>query len=264
MRLADLRGLALEGRTAMGAIQSAQAPSSTGSVVVSGMLAEQLARELAAGARTGSVVLGDEVALRGAAVAVRVIAGDPSGEDVSFVDAADDALVPVVLVQLWPQAVWRAPFVLSPFVVECEAGKGFPLREIATRIAEATEHAPELAARMPALAEAVEAAVVRSAVVRATMLALLARKPGTRALLALEQVRMLSRLRAVSAPAEPDPTSVVAGVAAGSVALGLALRSVARSAQGVLPGPVANAAVAAAGTWALARLAREVARRLEA
>jgi hypothetical protein len=226
------------------------------------MLAEQLARELAAGARTGSVVLGDEVALRGAAVAVRVIAGDPSEADVSFVETADDALVPVVLVQLWPQADWREPFVLSPFVVECEAGKGFPVSAIAARIAEATDDAPALAARMPTLAPAVETAIVRGAVLRATLLALVARSAGSRAPLALEQVRMVSQLRAASGRAEPDPTPVVVGAAAGSLAAGYALRWVARTARRGAPSPLANAAVAGAGTWALARLARELESRL--
>jgi hypothetical protein len=258
VRTADLRTLALEGRRAASAFQAGSAPSRAGSLVVSGVLAEQLARELAAGARTGSVVLGDEVALRGAAVAVRVIAGEPSAEDVAFVKAADGVLVPVVLVQLWPQAEWREPFVLSPFVVECEAGKGFPVEEIAARVAEATEDAPALAARLPVLAPAVESAIVRSSVVRATLLALLARKSGSRSLLALEQVAMVSRLRATSARTEPDPTPVVVGVAAGSLVVGYALRSAARAARGTIPSPLANAVVAGAGTWAIARLAREL------
>jgi hypothetical protein len=260
---AALRGLALEVRAAVSALEVASRPRRAGALVVSGMLAEQLARELAAGARTGSIVLGDEMALRGAEVAVRSIAGDPSDEDDAFVRAADDALVPVVLVQLWPQEEWRAPFVLTPFVVECETGKGFPIPEIAARIAEATEDAPALAARLPVLAPAVEAAIVRSSLTRSTLLALVARSPGSRAALGLEQVRMVSQLRAASAPAQPDPTPIVVGGAVASVALGYALRSAARAARRVVPAPVANAAVAGAGTWAIARLTRELQSRLQ-
>jgi hypothetical protein len=246
----------------MRAFQAASEPSRVGSLVVSGVLAEQLARELAAGARAGSVVLGDEIALRGGAVAVRVIAGDPSTEDVSFVEAADDVLVPVVVVQLWPQADWRKPFVLTPFVVECEAGKGFPIPEIAERIAAATDDASALAGRLPALASAIEGAIVRASIVRATLVAGLARTSGSRTVLALEQLRLLAHLRAASDRPVPDPPPVVAGVAASSLALGYALRSVARRASGAVPAPLANAAVAALGTWAVARLARELDARL--
>lgn len=262
MSAARLRAFALEARGAVSAFQAASAPSHVGPLVVSGVLAEQLARELAAGARTGSVILGDQVALPGATVAVRVVAGDPSDEDVAFVEAADDALVPMVLVQLWPQEEWTKTFVLSPFVVECKPGKGFPLDEIAARIAEATQDAAALAARMPVLAPVVERAIVRSSIARATLLAALARSSGSRAVLALEQVRMLSALRIASERAGSDPTPVVAGLAAGSLAAGYALRSLARSAGRAAPVPLVNAGVAAAGTWAIARLARELDARL--
>jgi hypothetical protein len=46
---------------------------------------------------------------------------------------------------------------------------------------------------------------------------------------------------------------VRAGGAAAVLATGFALRSVARSLRTFLPSPVANVAVAAAGTWALAK-----------
>jgi hypothetical protein len=54
----------------------------------------------------------------------------------------------------------------------------------------------------------------------------------------------------------------VAGLAAGSLAAGYALRSLARSASRAAPAPLVNAGVAAAGTWAIARLARELDARL--
>jgi hypothetical protein len=255
VRTAPVRALALEARSVVLAIQGELSATAGGRVVVSGMLAEQLARELEVGARPGSVVVGEDAAVSGAEVVVRVIAGDPSDADDSLVRTADRLEVPVVLVQLWPQAEWRAPFVLSPFVVECRTGEGFPVREIASRIAEAVEDAPALAARIPVLAEAVESTVVRSAVIRSALLAL-ARGPGSRPLIALEQVRMLSRLRVLDAPQPAPPLQVVAGAAAASLATSYALRSAARSARRVLPAPLANAAVAAAGTWAIHKLAR--------
>ena len=126
-----------------------------GAVVVSGMLAEQLARQLGAGAEPSAVVAREGGSVARAEVVVRVIAGDPSPEDAALVRAADHEGIPVVLVQLWPQAEWTKPFVLSPFVVECRPGEGFPVVEIADRIGEAVDAAPALAARIPALQEAV-------------------------------------------------------------------------------------------------------------
>jgi hypothetical protein len=258
---APFRRLVNEARTTVQAIQSELSAASAGRVVVSGMLAEQLARELADGARPGAVVVGDEPALAGASVVVRVIAGDPSEADDSLVRAADRAEVPVVLVQLWPQAEWRTPFVLSPFVVECRAGEGFPVPEIAARVAEAVEDAPALAARIPVLAETVESTLVRSAILRSALLAL-SSGPASRPLLALEQVRMLSRLRVLEAPQDSPPLQVVAGAAAASLGVSYALRTVARSARGVLPAPLANVVVAAGGTWAIHKLARILEARL--
>jgi hypothetical protein len=65
---------------------------------------------------------------------------------------------------------------------------------------------------------------------------------------------MLSQLRTGSAgrPAS-DELQVRAAAAAGVLATGFAFRSVARSLRSVLPAPLAHAAVAAAGTWALAK-----------
>jgi hypothetical protein len=259
VNVAALRELAFEARGSVQTARAELAQSASGRVVVSGMLAEQLARELAAGARPGAVVVGDDVS--GAAVVVRVIAGEPSDEDDAIVRAADRTGVPVVLVQTWPQADWHAPFVLSPFVVECRTGEGFPVPEIAAQIALAVENAPALAVRVPVLAEAAERSVVRSAVARAALLAL-AVVPGSRAGIALEQVRMLARLRALDPPAEPDHPGVVAGGVAATLAASYALRRAARDARRVLPARVADPLIAAAGTFALAQALRVLNARL--
>jgi hypothetical protein len=225
------------------------------------MLAEQLARELGAGAVSGAVTFGDEIALGPAAVAVRVIAGEPSGDDDAFVRAADRKRVPVVLVQLWPQEEWRAPFVLSPFVVECKTGEGFPIPTIAARISEAAEDATTLAARVPVLAAPVESALVKSTLARTALLAL-SRSPAVRSGIALEQIRMVGQLRALYAPEEPDPPAVLAGAVAATLVASYALRSVARSARQVLPRSVSDPLVAAAGTFAFAQALRVLRERL--
>ena len=170
-------------------------------------------------------------------------------------------MVPVVLVQTWPQADWRAPFVLSPFVVECRTGEGFPVSEIAAHIALAVERSPALAVRVPVLADVAESSVVRSAAARAALLAL-ARSPGSRAGIALEQARMLARLRALDPPSEPDHPAVVAGAVATTLAISYAFRNAARAARRVIPKRVSDPVIAAAGTYALAQALRALNARL--
>jgi hypothetical protein len=247
--------LAYEARSVVETARHELSPTSVGPVVVSGMLAEQLAKDLAADAEPGAVITDDGARVSAADVLVRIVAGEPSEADEALVRTSDRRGIPVVVVQLWPQADWTPPFVLSPFVVECRAGEGFPLREIADRIVEASEHGPLLAARIPALKEAVSYSVVRQAVLRAAVLGVSAARTGaTRPLIALEQVRMLARLRATTTgSAASDEMPVIAGGAALALATGFAFRGVARAAREVLPAPVTNAAIAAAGTWALAK-----------
>lgn len=258
MRALDVRAFVGELKGLGFAVRDELEPRRTGPVVVSGVLAEQLAKELAAGAELGAVVVATNADHADAAVHVRIIAGDPSPEDETLISAAARREVEVVIVELWPQADWTRPFVLSPFVVECRAGEGFPVGEIAERIVEAVEDAPVLAARVPVVAVATRSWLVKRAVARSAAIGLVGSRLGrSRPLLVLEQARLLSRLRAVSSgPAISDELPVVAGSAAAVLASGFALRSAARTAGAVLPAPLVNAAVAAAGTWALARAFR--------
>ena len=229
-----------------------------GPIVVSGVLAEQLAKELGAGAVPGAVVVASNADLAHAAAHVRIVAGDPSAEDEALVSAAARLGVEVVIVELWPQPDWTRPFVLSPFVVECRAGEGFPVAEISDRIIEATGDAPVLAAQVPVIAEATRSWLVKRAVLRSAVIGLVGSRLGrSRPLLVLEQARLVARMRAVSSgPAVSDELPVMAGSAAAVLASGFALRTAARRAGTMLPAPLVNAAVAAAGTWAFARALR--------
>ena len=231
------------------------APARVGPIVVSGVLADQLAKQLGAGAAAGAVVVGVEQRVANAEVLVRILAGDPTSEDEALVRDATTQGVPVVIVELWPQEDWTRPFVLSPFVVECRAGQGFPIRQIADRIAEATEDSAALASAVPAIADAARAGAIKQAVVRSALIGLAANRSGaSRPLISLEQVRMTSRLRRVSSAQEMgDDRTVLAAGAAAVLASGFVFRRIARSARGVVPDPIAHAAVAAAGTWALAK-----------
>lgn len=255
MKLGDIRALAGEARHLGFALRAEVATTEAGPIVVSGVLADQLAKELGAGAVPGSVIVGTAATPRSAAVLVRVIAGDPSEEDRSLVRAAAADGIEAVIVELWPQADWTRPFVLSPYVVECSAGEGFPVREIGDRIVEATENGIALAAGVPVLAEAMRASLVKQAVIRSALIGLAGSRLGmSRPLLVREQVRMVSRLRAVSSgPSVSDELPVLAGGAAAMLASGFALRGVARNVRSVLPAPLAHAAIAAAGTWAFAK-----------
>jgi hypothetical protein len=253
-----------EARKLMSTLGEAAA-TDVGAVVVSGMLAEPLARELSRGAQPGAVLVREGGSLAGAEVVVRVMAGEPSDDDDALVRAADDAGIPVVLVQLWPQADWTPPFVLSPFVVECRPGEGFPVREIADRITEAVERAPALAARVPVLHESVSAGVMRGSVLRAALLgALGSRRGSARPALALAQARTVAELRAL----DPNPSAAtmdpraLAGVTAVVFGSGFAFRALARTASRKLPAPLVNAAVAAGGTWALAQGVRRLEEKL--
>lgn len=255
MSAAGIRALVNEARKVGVEITAEAEPASVGPVAVSGMLAEQLAKELGAGATPGAVVVGGADLVDRAEVLVRVIAGDPTPEDDQLVRAADAQRVAVVLVQLWPQADWTKPFVLSPFVVECRTGEGFPVSEIADRIVEATENASVVAGRVPAVAEASRTGLVKTAVVRSAVIALAGSRLGVpRQLLTLEQIRLLLQLRTTSAgsPAA-DEIRMRAGGAAAVVAAGFVFRQAARSLRSLVPRPVADVAVAAAGTWGLAK-----------
>jgi hypothetical protein len=258
VRTADVRAFVGELKGLGFAVRDEIEPRRAGPIVVSGVLAEQLAKELGAGAAPGAVVVASNADLANAAAHVRIVAGDPSPEDEALVAAAASHGVEVVIVELWPQPDWTRPFVLSPFVVECRAGEGFPVAEISDRIVEATEDPPVLAAQVPVIAAATRSWLVKRAVVRSAIIGFVGSRLGrSRPLLVLEQARLVSRLRAVSSgPAVSDELPVMAGSAAAVLASGFALRTAARSAGAVLPAPLVNAAVAAAGTWAFARAFR--------
>lgn len=264
MRTAPLVAAVLEARNVQRALEDERKVANVGPIVVGGMLAEQLAKELAAGAATGSVTVADDPrGLRGS-LAIRVVAGDPSSEDERFVRAAELGEIPVVIVQLWPQANWRRPYVLTPFVIECKAGEGFPIRKIADVIATAADDATSLAARIPVLQQPVSNAVRRDSVVRSAIVgASLGRKNAARPVLALEQVGAMARLRALDAP-ETDKSRqlpVTAGTAVATIVASYGFRELARTLRRQrVPRRLGDAAVAAGGTWLLA----EISRRLQA
>jgi hypothetical protein len=251
-------------RSVAGVLRDERSTERIGHVLVSGMLAEQLARLLADGAEPGAVVTGDTSQLAGSSVVVHVIAAEPSAADEDLVRQADRAGIPLVLVQLWPQADWTPPFLLTPFVVECSAGAGFPVPEIARSIAKGVETPAALARRVPVLKDIVARRAVATAAVRAAILGSRGSgSQGTRPLIALEQARLVGQLGNLEDTTDGNASlAALGGIAASVVAFGFVFRGVARNTRRVLPTPLANAAVAAAGTWIIGEAFRRLEHRL--
>jgi hypothetical protein len=251
-----------EARNVVKAFREHQKAAAVGPLVVSGMLAEQLAKELARDATPGSIAVAEDPGGMRSPVAIRIIAGSPTAEDDEFVRTAERAEVPVVIVQLWPQENWREPYVLSPFVVECKAGEGFPIEAIAAQIATAAGDPVALAAGIPVLEPTVVRAIERDSIIRSALVAAATGRQGARAVLALEQTGMLARLHALGAARRhaDEELPLAAGIAGATLAASYGFRELARRTRAVVPTRLVDAAVAAAGTWLLA----ETFRRLEA
>jgi hypothetical protein len=229
-----------------------------GPILVVGVLAEQLARELAAGGNPALVRTRGNPA--DAAALVCVLAGAATAADEDALRAATRALVPVVAIQTGPAPV-RIPYVLATDVVECEPGKGFPVAKIADTLAAALgRDGAGLAGELPVLRAAVERRRAADGALAAGALAL-ATDPSPRLpALALAQTRMLSEMDAAagrSAPHEArDKAQAVAAPLVAALATGLVARTLVRRL------PVRNrlldGAVAAGVTYGLATAFRLV------
>ena len=231
MRVAPALAVVTEARGLLAAARH-EVVRDAGPIVVSGVLAEQLAKELAAGAAPGAVVVGQGTSVEeGTEVLVHVVAGNPTEDDEKLVHKAGAMAIDTVIVELWPQEDWTRPFVLSPFVVECRAGEGFPVPEIAARIVEASQEGPILAGRVPVLQDAVRHELVSQSVSRSALIGLAGSRLGpSRPLLTLEQVRLSSHLRTTTEDVTPsDDRKVLAGEMALLLAVGFGLRHVARA-----------------------------------
>ena len=170
-----------------------------GPLLVTGMLAEQLARELGAGGDPTLVRTSGEPEAAG--VFVRVVAGAATAEDERLFRSATRAAVPIVAVQTAePARAARLPYVLAEDVVQVMPGSGFPVDEIADRIAAALgEDGAPLAASLPVLRDAVVRRRATEAAVGAAALAALGAPSSPRLpVLALAQARMLSDVAVAS------------------------------------------------------------------
>lgn len=239
-------------RDVLSLVRHAQRADLPGPLLVTGVLAEQLAGALAAGGDRALVATSGDP---GHAVAlVRVVAGVATAADEAQLRAASRALVPVVAVQTGVTTV-PLPYVHPVDVVDCPRGSGFPLDDIAEALARVLgKDGMPLAAGLPVLRPAFERRRVFDAAVTAGALAALTRQRGPHLpMLALSQARMLSDLSTASGAAGPGDTRAAAEAVAPRLAASVATGIVSRALVRRLPfrGRLAEGAAAAASTFAL-------------
>jgi uncharacterized protein (DUF697 family) len=224
-------------------------------LLVTGALAEHLAQELGRGARPGAVRTDGRV--EDAAVLVRVLAGEPTDEDLAAVRAADRAGVPVIAVQTSGDESTELPYVLATDVVVCPPGAGFPQEKILERAAERLgDYGTSLAARVPALRdpvcdELIEIFSRRNGIIGAAVFVSGADFP----VLTLNQLRLVLRIAAAHG-VEIDQTRLPE--VAATVAAGFGFRAATRKLIGAVSAPrfVVKGTVAYAGTRAVGEAAR--------
>ena len=227
---------------------------SSAPLTVSGPGARELADALAAGGDPSAVAV-DGDPLR-AAVAIRLVDGDPSEAETSVLRRISRAAIPVIVVRR--HGGGHIPHVLSRDVLE--SGVDLPVAAVVTAIAHAaSDAAPSLAARLPVLRPAVSRQLVTmTALTNAAIAGSPFERKAHLPLLTLAQSRMvlqLGRSRGDVLPRDPKALAVAVGPAiVGSLAMGLGARALVR--RSPVQGPVVRAAIAYAGTRVLGAAAR--------
>ena len=203
-----------------------KAAASAKPLVVSGVLANELAKRLGAGGDPGTVRV--DVDPTGAAAFVLVLAGQPSEADVRQLRMAARAIVPTIAVQTGRAETSDLPYVLATDVVHCLPGEGFPIGKIASALARRLgPDAVSVASRLPALRLAVAEQLVADAARQSTLIGLLSRgRAGPLfPLLTVVQSRLVLDLAAAHGrDVGPDRAPELGAV----VGAGLSLRSAVR------------------------------------
>jgi uncharacterized protein (DUF697 family) len=191
--------------------------------------------------------------LEGGAALVLVLAGAPTADDEQLLREATRARLPVVaVVPAAAGAPKHVPYVLDENLVRVPGGAGFPVDEIAKRLARSLgEEATPLAARLPVLREAVCRELIRKFARQNGVLGVLVFFPGADLpILTANQVRLVLRIAdahgfEIDRERLPEVLAVVAS--------GFGFRALARRAITYVPfvGWVVKGAVAYAATRAL-------------
>jgi uncharacterized protein (DUF697 family) len=229
------------------------AAEETRPLVVTGPLAEQLAKELSRGAAPGAVRV--QARVEDASCLIRILAGAPTEEDERELKAAKRAKVPVVVVQTGTED-FDVPYVLATDVVTCRPGEGFPVEEIAAAVAARLgEAGTGLAARVAVLREPLCRELIESFSRRNGILGVAIFIPGADfPVLTLNQIRLVLRIGAAYG-VEIDQRRLPEVLA--TVAAGFGFRAVARQLLGAIPfaGWAVKGGIAYAGTRALGEAA---------
>ena len=235
------------------------AASDERAIVIGGAreLASVLAKDLGRDAAPGAVRV--DGSLEDVAALIYVLAGPPSPEDIERLRLADIGLVPIICVRSARGGVIPdedVPYVLATDLVDVPPGAGFPLDEIAARIAARLgEKGTNVARRVPVLRDHVANHLVASFATKAAWTAGAWFVPGGEFLpLTVQQTRLVLRIAHVYGH-DVDPTRMpeVGAVLAGAYGW----RGVARRAMAVLPVPkwAVRGGVAYAGTRAVGEAA---------
>jgi len=226
-------------------------------LVVSGpdALVSLLVEELTRGGVAAAVR--EQGPLKGAAALVLVLGGAPTADDERLLHEATRARLPAVaVVPATAGAAKHVPYVLDENLVRVPAGAGFPVDEIAKRLARALgEEATPLAARLPVLREAVCEELIRKFSRQNGVLGVLVFVPGADLpILTANQVRLVLRIAdahgfEIDRERLPEVLAVIAS--------GFGFRALARKAIGYVPfvGWVVKGAVAYTATRALGEAA---------
>lgn len=231
-----------------------------GPLLVTGVLADQLARQLGAGADPGAVrTTGDPAQ---SAALVHVVAGAATPDDERVLRAATRSLVPFVVVQAGDPST-ELPYVLPMDVVDCEPGKGFPVDGIAKTLARTlgTDGAA-LAHALPAIRDAYQVQRAEESAISAAVIASYGGNAPELPVLVLAQARALVDIATARGDESEEPGSLATTIApslgaalgTGLVARGFVRRLSARN-------RVVEALVAGIATYALATAVRRFGRR---
>ncbi len=215
-------------------------------------LVDALGRELARDGDGFAVRVGST--LDDAAALVYVLAGAPTADDERTLREADVRGVPLLV--LGPEPTTPIPYVLATDVLPLRPGEGFPLEELARRLAAKDENAAvALAARLPALRRGVVDTLIARVARQNAAIAAAVFIPGVDfPVLTLNQLRLVLRIAAAyGEEIDAERLPEILGV----VGTALGFRALARQAVGVIPiaGWAVQGAVAYAGTRTLGEAA---------
>ena len=224
-------------------------------LLVAGVLADELARELTAGGDPSAARVGGSPDDR--VTALLLVIGDTvTEEDESILKRAHRARVPTIVVAAGATVPMRIPFVLATDVVRARPGSGFPVDAIAGAIAaKLGEDATPLARRLPVLRPAVVGHLIDMFSRKNGLVAVAVFVPGADLpVLTVNQIRMVLRICAcygLAVDRERAPEIIA------TIGIGLGLRTLARELLALIRtgGWAVKGAVAYAGTKAIGEAA---------